>query len=81
MPLMKNLLGRKDLAARRNRRALALEPLEGRALLSVTGVDITKITAPGDNDGNQTDEHVTVPAGTAVTVDFNYTTCEPTAHR
>jgi hypothetical protein len=85
MSLMKNLFGRKDLATKRDRRsrkaflqrcrrALALEPLEGRALLSVSNVNITSITGLGDRDGNLSNEHVQVTAGTDVSVKFDYTT-------
>jgi hypothetical protein len=85
---MKHLFNRNDLTSRRDRRSrtaslqrsrrtLALESLEGRTLLSVTAVDITKITAVtgNDTDGNTTgtDEHVSVQAGSIVKVDYTYT--------
>jgi hypothetical protein len=88
---MKNLFGRKDLATsrdrrsrkaalQRSRRVLALEPLEGRALLSVSNVNITSITGLGDRDGNLTNEHVQITAATTVSVKFDYTTAGGTGN-
>jgi hypothetical protein len=61
---------------RRSRRALALESLEGRALLSVSNPNITSITSSADIDGNGTNEHVSVVAGSTVVVNFDYTTSD-----
>src|SRR5262245_48312706 len=84
MALMKYLFGRtvptwkrdrrsRTSSLRRTRRVLALEPMEGRALLSVSGLNITSIISVADSDGNATNEHVSVVAGSAVTVNFAYT--------
>jgi hypothetical protein len=49
-----------------------VERLEERALLSVNSLNITSITSAADADGNPTNEHVTVVAGSTVTVAFSY---------
>src|SRR5262245_60364518 len=84
MSLMKQLFGRSDSTSkrdrrsrktslRRSRRALALEPLERRSLLSVSNLNITAITSAADTDaGLGGAEHVAVPAGSTVTVNFSY---------
>jgi hypothetical protein len=84
MSLMKKLFDRSNLTTKRDRRsrtashqrcrrALALEPLEGRALLSVSNLDITSIASAADTDGGVGGaEHVAVPAGSTVTINFSY---------
>src|SRR5262249_9816673 len=84
MTLVKKLFGLSDCTSKRNRRSrttslrrtrrtLMLEPLEGRALLSVSNLNITSITSAADTDkGFGGAEHVAVPAGSTVTVNFSY---------
>jgi hypothetical protein len=61
-------------AKRRDVSRLLVEQLESRLAPSVSGLNITSITSAADTDGNATDEHVSVQAGSVVTVNFDYTT-------